>query len=94
MNSLNIQQKNNDDKYHLSFVEEGIMDEAYQNWTGGRMEIFIDAEAFNIDEVRFFSLKNKDWDEFREKYDGESVDEATLKRVKSIIKEKFHSIPK
>jgi hypothetical protein len=72
-------------KFHLSFVEEGIMDEKYKDWTGGRVEVFVNDETFNIEEFRFLTLRNKDWEEFREKYDGEDVDIKTLDIVKSVI---------
>lgn len=86
--------KNRDYKYHLSFVEEGIFNEAYQGWTGGRVEVFIESEVYNIEEIRFFTLQNKDWIDFREKYEGENVDEHTLNNLRATIKERFHSISK
>lgn len=87
MNSL----KSN--KYHLSFVEEAILNEAYQDWTGGRVEVFIDSETYNIEEIRFLTLRNKEWEEFREKYDGENIDEQTLNSIREIIRKKFHNTP-
>lgn len=76
-------------KMHLSFVEEGIMNEKYKDWTGGRVEVFVHDETFNIEEFRFLTLRNKEWEEFREKYDGEDVDKKTLDEVKNIISKKY-----
>lgn len=86
MNNLNSNQ------YHLSFVEEAILNEAYQDWTGGRIEVFIDNETYNIEEIRFLTLRNKDWVDFSEKYDCENVDEETLNNIRTTVKNKFHRV--
>jgi len=77
-------------KYHLSFVEEGILNEAYQGWTGGRVEVFIDSEVYNIEEMRFLTLCDKNWIDFREEYDGENVDEQTLNIIRDTVRKKFY----
>lgn len=78
-------------EFHLSFVEEGIMDEKYKDWTGGRVEVFLYDETFSIEEFRFLTLRNKEWEEFREKYDGSTVDKNTLDKIKDDIRKKFHN---
>ncbi len=80
-------------EFHLSFVEEGIMDEKYKDWTGGRVEVFVYDETFSIEEFRFLTFRNKDWIDFREKFDGENVDVQTLKEIRNIVKKDFSNTP-
>ena len=73
----------------LSFVEEGIFDPKYQDWAGGRMEVRIMGEQWAIDEIRFFTPRNAEWLQFREKYELRWVDKPKFDEVVRIIKQSF-----
>ncbi len=50
----------------VGFTEEGIMDLKYQDWVGGRMEVYVVGEPYAIDEIRFFTPNTLEWIDFRE----------------------------
>lgn len=80
--------------YFLSFVEEGIFDLKYQDWAGGRIEVFIETEQYNIEEIRFFCKKTKEWENFRGEYDFKDVTKNELDDVKKLVKKKYYkSLP-
>ena len=81
-------------KYLLSFVEEAIFDSKYFGWAGGRMEVRTYDRQHAVDEVRFFTRRNYEWNKFREEYELKWVDKSTLDKITKIIKEKFYTVDK
>jgi len=80
--------------YFLSFIEEGFI--GVDDVTFGRVEIYTNKESdgYAIDELRFLfkdnKLKNKEFYNFRDKWDFQNVTKIELKKVKKIIKENFY----
>lgn len=80
--------------YFLSFVEEGIFNPKYEDWAGGRIEVYIDTEHHNIEEIRFFCKRNKAWNNFRDEYDFKDVTKDELDDVRKLVKKKYYKVPK
>ena len=76
-------------KYFLSFIEEGIFDPKYEDYVGGRIEIWTD-NPWADDEFRFLTKRTEGWGEFRNKWDFKDVSRKQLEEVKKTVKEKFH----
>ncbi len=81
-------------KYLVNVVEEGIMNEKYFNFVGGRVEILDDKHPYSIDEIRFFTNKKEEWNKFREKWDFEEVSKKQLKQITKIVKNNFYQVEK
>ena len=79
-------------KYFVSFIEEGIFNQKYLEYTGGRVEIYDDNSQYAIDELRFFT-KDKAWFKFREIWDFKEVTEEQLEFIKKEIKDKYYETP-
>lgn len=77
-------------KYYLSFVEEVVMNPQYKGFVGGRVEVYIDSEAYAIEEIRFFTKKQVEFYKFRDELDGKYVNEKELDEVRNTIKEVFY----
>ncbi|MCX6825748.1 MAG: hypothetical protein NTV06_00570 [candidate division Zixibacteria bacterium] len=72
--------------YFLSFVEECVMDPAYFDYVGGRIEVYeIGSEEYAIEEIRFFTKKLKAFGNLRDKYDFEEVTAGELERLRKTI---------
>lgn len=77
-------------KYFLNFIEEAVMNSHYSdNYIGGRIEIWTDESQYSIEEIRFFTCKQKEFFKFREKWDFKEVDSEQLKEIKKFVKENF-----
>ena len=44
-------------RYYVSFREEGIRNEKYFGYSGGRLEVYVDEEQYSINEYRFLTNK-------------------------------------
>jgi hypothetical protein len=77
-------------KYSISFTEEGIMNPKYQDHIGGRMEVFVEDEPYNIEEVRFLTTKKKEFNELREEWECKEVSQKELDELRDIIKNNFN----
>jgi hypothetical protein len=72
--------------YFLSFVEECVMDPAYFEYVGGRIEVYeMGADKYAIEEIRFFTKKLKEFYKLREKWDFEEVTAKELERLRKKI---------
>jgi hypothetical protein len=73
--------------YFLSFVEECIMDPAYTGYVGGRIEVYeIGSDnQYAIEEIRFFTKKQKEYYRLRERYDFEDVTAKGLERLRTKV---------
>ena len=76
--------------FFISFVEEGIFDSKYENYAGGRVEIYSPKEQYAIEEVRFFTIRDDKWIKYRDKWDFKDLTERQLKQLKKTIKKKFY----
>jgi len=82
--------KKKTNKYFLSFVEEIIQNPDYFGYVGGRIEIWVDDEPYDIDEYRFFTKKLVEFDKFRNEYDSTECDKKQLAEIKKYVEENFH----
>jgi hypothetical protein len=72
--------------YFLSFVEECIMDPAYFDYVGGRIEVHeVGAEKYAIEEIRFLTNKLSAYHKLRAKWDFEDATSRQLNRLKKDI---------
>jgi len=77
-------------KHFLNFIEEAVLNPHYSdNYIGGRIEIWTDESQYSIEEIRFFTCKQKEFFRFREKWDFKEVDSEQLKEIKRFVKENF-----
>ena len=79
-------------KYFVSFVEEGIFDPKYEDYAGGRVEIYSPKEQYAIEEIRFFTIRNKEWNDYRDRWDFKDVTVKQLSELKKTIKKKYYII--
>lgn len=77
-------------KYFVSFVEEGIFDPKYENYAGGRVEIYSPKEQYAIEEVRFFTIRDDKWNDYRDRWDFKDVTKEQLSELKKTIKKNFY----
>jgi hypothetical protein len=75
-------------KFFVSFIEEAIMNSEYEDYVGGRVEIWNDNYEFDIVEIRFFT-KNPSFYEFRNKWDFKNVNTKQLDFIEKTIKDKY-----
>jgi hypothetical protein len=76
--------------YFLSFVEEAVMDPAYAGYVGGRIEVYEVGpddtwNQYAIEEIRFFTNKQKEYHRLRGRYDFEDVTAKGLERLRAKI---------
>jgi len=74
--------------FFLSFVEECVMDPAYFEYVGGRIEVYEtghDADQYAIEEIRFFTNKQKEFYKLRGKWDFEEFTAKELERLRKKI---------
>ncbi len=76
--------------YFISFVEEGIFNPKYDNYAGGRVEIYSPKEQYAIEEVRFFTIINDNWIKFRDKWDFKNITIKQLLELKKTIRKKYY----
>jgi len=76
-------------KYFLSFVEEMVFNPDFKNYVGGRVEVFIKEEEYDIEEIRFFTNKQKEFLKFRNEWDFKDVSAKQLNQIRQIIQKKF-----
>ena len=76
-------------KYFLSFVEEMVFNPDFKNYVGGRVEVFIEEEEYDIEEIRFFTNKRKEFRKFRNEWDFKDVSAKQLNQIRQIIQKKF-----
>ena len=81
-------------KYFLSFVEECIMNPLYQDYLGGRIEVYEEGEPFATKEIRFFTRSVRKFSDFREYWDMRNVSVKELKIVEAEVARSFNKIPK
>ena len=76
--------------YHLSFVEEAVMNPDYEGYIGGRVEIHDNESEYAIEEIRFFTKKTYEFRKFRDVWDFEYVNEAMLNRLRCKIEGEYN----
>jgi hypothetical protein len=76
-----------DRTFFLSFVEECVMDPAYFEYVGGRVEVYeIGSDnSYAVEEIRFFTKKQKEYHKLRARYDFEDVTAKGLERWRKKI---------
>ena len=76
-------------KYFLSFVEEMVFNPDFKNYVGGRVEVFIKEEEYDIEEIRFFTNRREEFRKFRNEWDFKDVSTKQLNQIRQIIQKKF-----
>jgi len=76
--------------YHLSFVEEAVMNPDYEGYIGGRVEIHDNESEYAIEEIRFFTKKTYEFRKFRDVWDFEYVNEVMLNRLRRKIEGEYN----
>jgi len=77
-------------KFFLSFVAEFIMNPEYENYTGGRLEVYGKDDEYAREEIRFFTDRENEFRKFRDKWDFEKVGPKTLEKIRAKIKSNFY----
>lgn len=81
-------------KYFLSFVEECIMNPLYQDYIGGRIEVYEKGEPFATKEIRFFTRSVNKFRDLRNEWDMKHVTVDGLKILEDEISERYCKVPK
>ena len=68
----------------LSFIEEGVMNPQFEDYVGGRIEIYRKG-PYADEEIRFFTKDQKRFETFRKSLDFEYVTELGLKILRRFI---------
>lgn len=71
---------------YISFVEEGIMNPKYHGYRAGRIEVSYPNDIFPSEEIRFFTNKNKEFEDFRDRWDMKRVTRKQLSKIREITK--------
>ena len=71
----------------ISFIEE-FWPKQIKGTTIGRIEVIYN-DIYHSEEIRWGCWKNREFDDFREKYDFREVSEKELKEIKRIVARKF-----
>ena len=79
-----------ENKYFISFIEEAIMNQNYESWVGGRIEIFDDTSPYAIEEIRFFTDNVKAFEGLRESWEFKSVSKKLLDELRTIINRYYY----
>lgn len=72
-------------KYFITFTEEGIQNEKYFGYTGGRAEIFEQESQYDIDEYRYLTKRKSFWG-FRDFFEFKNVNIIGLFFFRQLIK--------
>jgi len=81
-------------KYFVSFIEECIMNPLYQDYVGGRIEVWESGRPFATREIRFFTRSVRKFRAFRDHWDMRQVTVAMLKGIECEVAERFCKFPK
>lgn len=76
-------------KYFLNFTEEGIFDPDYFDCAAGRIAVWTDG-PYADEEIRFFTKRNKKWNDFRKKWDFKEVTETELVEIIQKVTDEFY----
>ena len=76
--------------YHLSFVEEAVMNPDYEGYIGGRVEVRTPDSEYAEEEIRFFTKKTYEFRKFREAWDFEYVNDFILDSLRNQIEEEYY----
>lgn len=76
---------------YLSFVEEAVMNPKYEDWIGGRVEIWDDetVRSYAEREIRFITPKREDFRQFRNVWDFQHVNDQILKHLERKITKEY-----
>jgi len=89
---------NEEKRFFISFIEEGIMNPKYYGYTGGRIEVYdnedTDGDGYAIEEIRFFCPRTKKYDDFRDAWDFQDVTEKQLNMIRRTATQAFLKYPK
>jgi hypothetical protein len=76
-------------KYWITFTGEAILNPKFTDYTGGRLEVYIDKEQYAINEYRFLTNKKSFWI-FRDLVECRHVNIIGLYIIKLIIKHYYY----
>lgn len=80
-----------DTAYFLNIVEESVQHPDFAGCVGGRVEVWAEGDEhhYAIDELRFLTRKREEFDEFRDRWDGEDVGRQQLGRLAVELRMRF-----
>ena len=81
-------------KYFISFIEEYVMNQLYEGYIGGRIEVYKPDDQFSNHEIRFFTKRIKTFRAFRESWDMKEITGKQLAYVEGKVKKEFYKFPK
>ncbi len=76
-------------KYFVTFTEEGIFAPEYQDYAGGRIEVYSPKEQWAIEEIRFFCKRDKFWP-WREEWDFKDVTKKQLDALREEAEKEYN----
>jgi len=76
-------------KYFISFVEECIQNPLYENYIGGRIEVYESDSEYASNEIRFFTNDITKFNKFRDKWDMKNVTKKQLEEIKKDVAWEF-----
>ena len=76
--------------HFLSFIEEFVLNPAYDGYIGGRIEVYGNNPLGYADkEIRFFTMKADEFRAFRERWDFKDVTDKQLGDIEKKVAEEF-----
>lgn len=74
----------------ISFVEEAVLNPAYDGYIGGRIEVSHHGDIYPSEEIRFFTKDISGFNRFREKWDMKKISRRELYQVRDRVGEKWN----
>jgi hypothetical protein len=70
-------------KFFLSFVEEAVLNQAFKNYVGGRVEVTGPGDDYPGEEIRFFTKEHKsEYYRLRDLWDFKELTAAQLDKLR------------
>ena len=78
-------------KFFLSFVEEAVLNPAWEGYVGGRVEVHDGGSdtGYAVEEIRFLTNRLSEYYRLRDEYDFKEVGKARLDRLREEIGKNF-----
>ncbi|RPI50038.1 MAG: hypothetical protein EHM49_09075 [Deltaproteobacteria bacterium] len=77
-------------KIFISFIEEMVLNPAYQDYIGGRIEVSRQGDAYPFQEIRFFTKDVKGFHAFRDAWDMLNITKKDLDYLRKVVREAYY----
>jgi len=77
-------------KIFISFIEEAVLNPAYQGYIGGRIEVSYPGDVYPSQEIRFFTKDVKGFCSFRDAWDMLDITQKDLDYLRKIVREIYN----